>query len=886
MTESYHIVGKELPISLNFKKLKDEGLAYIQDFDGVQWTNLNPSDPGVTILDQLIFALTEIGYCTNFSIKDVLTHKDGEIKIKHQFYETDDILTTSPVSAYDYIKYLCGKMIAIQNAELRYDPVPLPNVSIGAVYLKIDRSTYSSIQIPGICNEAYFMLNRARNLGSVFSLPKPFELLTVSLLGSVEIEAQANEKVVNEQIQDAIDQYIYPIIEETGYDELVKQGIETNTIFNGPKLKNGWIVSGFDVEKRNTLKIQELIQVLHEVSGVLSVPNLAFESLSDPEFTITSSDRELLSIHLDLSYIKRGETQPKSLGDASISELVDISAIETIGDTMQEVRKVNTIVVKPKIPKGEYRNISEYYSIQNTFPEIFAVGENAINSNDSSLTIAQTRQLKGYLTLIDQTLSNQFAQLAALDRLLSFKNSSTASPSELKSYKDHRTQFEKDYPPYPIPFISFSPTYFFNTLYDVPNIRPLLKDNNAFRFSNELLSDKELENQSWKEFKKDPYNNYVAGLMKYIEEEEMALDRRNDILDHLLARHGESPYLLNQLIRDSVLTKEIKKDRIIFKSLYLQNLKHLSYNRYKGYNYLQAEQVNPVIPELSEDDVIAINNFFKKDFVVASKDLDEEYALHEQDFVNYSGLENKLNLLLGLDFYYRRFIVSNYYSDQRNMHQIGLAQWMRTERKGCILVESKLLLADATYQLYFKSHTDPGACWQTAGAYKMKDIAVLYSWFSTEISPLHGLSGSVKKEISDGVYTFEKVDNFTTGSEEFQKVGTNGTLAVKATWGNIEAFPLTSPIFSKSLHIILPEFIPAFMEPLFKDRLDLFLGSTLPVGIDYTIHRVKATRLNTVVKCFAEWHNAKKYQATPLSLESVKEITRDFVSQLIELKDA
>ena len=93
-----------LPLELNFQELKSRGISYIEDHSDTNWTNFNPSDPGITILEQLCFAYTELGYCGDFSMKDILTQKDGTLLIDEEFYLPQDILTTSPITVNDYRK--------------------------------------------------------------------------------------------------------------------------------------------------------------------------------------------------------------------------------------------------------------------------------------------------------------------------------------------------------------------------------------------------------------------------------------------------------------------------------------------------------------------------------------------------------------------------------------------------------------------------------------------------------------------------------------------------------------------------------------------------------------------------------------------------------------
>ena len=116
MSTITHIIDDKLPISQDFKMLKDEGLAFIQKYIGNQWTNFNPSDPGVTILDQVCYALTELGYCNDFPVEDILTLPNGQLQLNNQFYLPQNILTTSPVTAQDYIKYIVDGVTGVKNA--------------------------------------------------------------------------------------------------------------------------------------------------------------------------------------------------------------------------------------------------------------------------------------------------------------------------------------------------------------------------------------------------------------------------------------------------------------------------------------------------------------------------------------------------------------------------------------------------------------------------------------------------------------------------------------------------------------------------------------------------------------------------------------------------
>ena len=52
-------------------------------------------------------------------------------------------------------------------------------------------------------------------------------------------------------------------------------------------------------------------------------------------------------------------------------------------------------------------------------------------------------------------------------------------------------------------------------------------------------SEKKKKYLSWKRYKEDPYNPYAHHLMEIMEDDKEADGRRNKMLNHLLARHGE-----------------------------------------------------------------------------------------------------------------------------------------------------------------------------------------------------------------------------------------------------------------------------------------------------------------------------------------------------------
>src|SRR5262249_52878674 len=87
--------------SFDLDALKEEGLRKIQELAGSEWTDFNFHDPGVTILEVLCYALTDLAYRADFDIADILS-VPGKKKIADPLFAPEEILTTAPLSNLDF----------------------------------------------------------------------------------------------------------------------------------------------------------------------------------------------------------------------------------------------------------------------------------------------------------------------------------------------------------------------------------------------------------------------------------------------------------------------------------------------------------------------------------------------------------------------------------------------------------------------------------------------------------------------------------------------------------------------------------------------------------------------------------------------------------------
>ncbi len=107
-----------LPASQDYEALREAGVGYIRSLAGKVWTDHNLHDPGVTTLEALCYALSDLGYRAGFPIEDLLTDpgakKIGDPSLTGLF-EAHEILPCAPLTIADYRRMLI-RIAGVRNA--------------------------------------------------------------------------------------------------------------------------------------------------------------------------------------------------------------------------------------------------------------------------------------------------------------------------------------------------------------------------------------------------------------------------------------------------------------------------------------------------------------------------------------------------------------------------------------------------------------------------------------------------------------------------------------------------------------------------------------------------------------------------------------------------
>ncbi|MDW6002499.1 hypothetical protein [Vibrio mangrovi] len=608
LVQENSISAGPLPPQQDFTFLKQEGIKQLKSLAGHVWSNFNESDPGVTILDQVCYALTELGYVNSFPIADVLTQADGKIDYAQQFFRAEEILTTAPVTVDDYRRLVLDRIDAVDNLYLT--PLVLDKQQTGlyqvAVYAGTILSGTDSAKRSNTGNNAektaadnliravHRLLNQHRNLSEYFMLPVLLQPQAIALSGQVLLTQDADPQEVSGKIELALADYVSPRFRQQGYQQLTAAGYTTDTILNGPLLKHGWICgngpsesvsSGTELDdKRQEVLLVDLMLLISEVPGVAVVEQLAFSD--DPARQSVSVGADNIAV-ISLSDTFQMERHQVSLNISATNDSPHF--LSRLYASHQASPVDASVDLAPPQPQGRYRNIESYYSIQNTFPESYGVGANSLQSDTPDYRIAQSRQLKGYLLLFDQVIANQFSQLANLGHLFSFSfgTGMTAENALIQRY----TPDNADPQSMAIPVQTFVRSYFYQPLYDVPDVQALLQGKNRYQYfyPNDPEDPKQREKLVWQRFRRDPFNTYYYGLTRCTETTAEAEQRRDAMLSHLLARHGEPADQYNEIIDGCQWYGGRLKTRIIVKGVWLQNLQALSYRRNQAGDFSRAQ---------------------------------------------------------------------------------------------------------------------------------------------------------------------------------------------------------------------------------------------------------------------------------------------------------
>ena len=117
MGESNYIVKTPtLTSSQDYDFLRETGLNYIEKLGHELWSDYNIHDPGITLLELLCYAITDLGFRTDYKIEDLLTRYENGVSINDTDFHTAKNILTSHAVTFDDLRKILIDIEGVRNA--------------------------------------------------------------------------------------------------------------------------------------------------------------------------------------------------------------------------------------------------------------------------------------------------------------------------------------------------------------------------------------------------------------------------------------------------------------------------------------------------------------------------------------------------------------------------------------------------------------------------------------------------------------------------------------------------------------------------------------------------------------------------------------------------
>jgi uncharacterized protein len=563
MSENKHIsISKNIETGdqTDFHFLRKTGIEYIEKLGGKLWTDYNSHDPGITTLEVLSYAITDLGMRMNMNMEDILTSKDTDTDIHTQFLKATEILPSRSLTELDYrklfidINFTAGHKRPIRNCwlvpnneklyvdcktgQLDFKPIgdKTQSFNIKGLYdLYVDYAEDVEDENNG-CGKSSVNLqileryHANRSLCEDLAEIKEIEIQKVAVCARIGLVNKADEELVHAKVLKAINNYLSPEVHFYSLKQMLDKGLTTDQIFEGPLLDNGFI----DTEElrnsqlRREVRLSDIISEVMKIDGVKEIHEISIagcdnviKQTNDWLICIEKGRKPELCELSSFSYSKG--SLPLNINDKKVQEY--LQTLKEEEEVLRDDARQNKELV---LPQGTSYDIAEYATVLNEFPDTYGVGISGIIGNKTPEREALAKQMKGYLLFFDQILASYFKHLEKVKEVLSVNG-------DLKR------------------------TYFTQALKNIKGFGELVSEDYPVGNDDELTD-------------------------ALYEELDNSVERRNEILDHLISRFAET-FSDYTFLMKSLYGKAADEIVLSNKQNFLNEYVSLSKDRGTGYNY-------------------------------------------------------------------------------------------------------------------------------------------------------------------------------------------------------------------------------------------------------------------------------------------------------------
>jgi len=406
----------------DYAALRAEGLDLLGRLSGTQWTDFNAHDPGITILEQLCYAITDLGYRCSHPVADlVVGSADSGLASPAELLPCDpvtvddlriqviDIMRTDRASVAPLVRPAVGVYFHSLSSQLRLwpdaaDSSAQPLELQGLLQVAAELDDDGGLSADTALRQLTGRLHAGRALGSDFEL-QLLRPLNVALAARIEIDASDDPTAGLADIIERIEDRMAPPAQFTlpAADDL-----DLDAFFDGPLLRRGQAAALPDLP--SALYASDLIHAITDAPRVRAVSALAL--VSPPSFPVRIAPGEVARLDAGRSQLQ--------LLRAGLPVRADLqAALDIVSSRRSARRAASTDMTVLAPPAGRDRALARHHAVQRQLPAAYGIGPLGLAWAATPQRRAQALQLQAYLLIFDQLLANQFAQLAEAHRLLS-----------------------------------------------------------------------------------------------------------------------------------------------------------------------------------------------------------------------------------------------------------------------------------------------------------------------------------------------------------------------------------------------------------------------------------------------------------------------------------
>lgn len=411
-----------------FAALKAHGVQLAQQISGNSWSDYNAHDPGITILEQLCYAITELTFHADFDVADLLLNDEGLIDYQAQsLHLPEEVFPCRPTTAVDLRKMLLDEVKEIDNVWLSIENVTGDTESdgYGLYRAAVRRNGSSGLDDEALLGKIFNAFNRHRNLCEDLGQVTILEDRSCILHAQVEVDSSQHVDELLAEIYFNCSEYVSGNIPLKSYDKALAEGSSLEQLFDGPLTQHGLFDLQHDGMVFDEILVPTLFSIINEICGVVHIKELSLEVDGERfyEAYARGDGERVLSLNFPCNAASVTIELFRNGGVLPVSIDVVRKCYQEMGYRKNSMREVaQNFAALYSLPQGKVRGLGHYTSIQEHFPVIYGINRYGA-SGESLARVAQTRQLKSYLLLFEQLMANFSATCARLDKLYSTDNS-------------------------------------------------------------------------------------------------------------------------------------------------------------------------------------------------------------------------------------------------------------------------------------------------------------------------------------------------------------------------------------------------------------------------------------------------------------------------------